>query len=78
VVCSLEAGYTLILCDHFQSDPPGVGYVILDVVEIPCKGTCIATSSLGIQRDSHGFVMHCMEMPYSIKKISVGRLLPPD
>jgi hypothetical protein len=35
-------------CDHFQSDPPGVGYVFMDVTKVPCKGTYVATSSLGV------------------------------
>jgi hypothetical protein len=78
VVHSPKYGYALILCDYFQHDPPSVGYVVLDVVGVPCKDFNVSTSSYGIQCASHGYVSHCMEMAYSITKVRLGRLLPPD
>jgi hypothetical protein len=34
VVHRPEAGYIMILPEYFWCDPPGVGYSILDVVEV--------------------------------------------
>jgi hypothetical protein len=48
-----KVGYSLIVCDHFRSYPPSVGYVVMDVPEISSKGVGIVTSSFGVRSASH-------------------------
>jgi hypothetical protein len=66
---SSKFGYPLILHDHFQSDPPSVGYVVLYVVDIPRKGVGIATSSLRVRSASHPRVSCCAIVSYFVAEI---------
>jgi hypothetical protein len=66
-----EVGYLPVLCNHFWSDSPTICNALLYLAEVPCKGTCVDTSMLGV-------VPCCIKMTYPLHKNESTGLLPPD